>query len=76
LGAGKLSPRDYWWPDGFANYISEKAQEVTDAYNKIPEQHKERFEEYMRNNPEKVAKSKQIDAMKHDHEMFGDKIFR
>jgi hypothetical protein len=76
LGSGKLSPRDYWWPDGFAKYIAESAQAVTDAHNKIPEQHKDSFDEYIRNNPEQVAKSKQIKAMMHDHEMFGDKIFR
>jgi len=44
LKHGKISPREYWWPDGFINYIVEKAQAVSDAYDKIPEKHKASFE--------------------------------
>jgi hypothetical protein len=76
LKSGKLSPRKYWWPDGFINYIVDKAEEVTTAYNQIPEKHRDSFDEFVRKNPEKVANSKLIEAFLHDYEQFGDKVFR
>ncbi|WP_208741917.1 hypothetical protein [Alcanivorax sp.] len=73
---GKIGPREYWWPDGFINYIVEKAQAVSDAYDKIPEKHKASFEEYIRKNPDKAASSKLFEAFTHDHDQFGKKVFR
>lgn len=73
---GQISPRKYWWPDGFINYIVEMAQAVSDAYDQIPQQHKDSFEEYIRNNPEKAAKSKLHEAFMYDYDQFGNKVFR
>lgn len=73
---GKISPGKYWWPDGFINYIVEKAKAVSDAYDKIPEKHKDSFDEYIRNNPEKAANSKLIEAFMYDYDQFGNKVFR
>ncbi len=76
LKSGKISPRRYWWPDGFINYIVEKAKAVTETYERIPEQHKESFEEYIRKNPEKAANSRLMEAFLHDYNQFGKKVFR
>lgn len=75
LRSGKISPRDYWWPDGFINYIVEKAQEVTDIYNKIPEKQIAGFEEYILKNPEKAVNSKLFQAFSYDYEHFGRAVF-
>jgi hypothetical protein len=76
LRSSKLSPRDYWWPDGFINYLVEKSEAVTEAYNQIPDKHKYGFDEYIRKNPEKAANSKLFEAFMHDYDKFGDKVFR
>ena len=75
LKHGKVSPRSYWWPDGFINYIVEKAEAISEAYDKIPEEHKASFEEYIRNNPEKAGNSKLFEAFIYDYEQFGDNVF-
>lgn len=76
LKSSKLSPREYWWPDGFINYLVEKAEAVTEAYSQIPDKHKASFDEYIRKNPEKAANSKLMEAFMHDYDQFGDKVFR
>ena len=76
LGTGKIGPRDYWWPDGFVNYLCDKAEEISRVHRSMPAEHLARIEEFVQNNPEKANKSKLIEAMMHDYEMFGDKIFR
>lgn len=76
LKQGRLSPREYRWPDGFINYIVEKANAVAEAYDKIPESHKDSFDEYIKNNPEKAAKSKLLEAFMYDYDQFGNKVFR
>lgn len=75
LKHGKISPRSYYWPDGFINYIVEKAETISEAYDKIPEKHKESFEEYIINNPEKAGNSKLFEAFIYDYEQFGDDVF-
>ena len=75
LKHGKTSPKPYYWPDGFINYIVEKAETISEAYDKIPEKHKASFEEYIMNNPEKARNSKLFEAFLHDYERFGDDVF-
>jgi hypothetical protein len=75
LKSGEISPRSYWWPDGFINYITKKAEAVTEAHNRIPPEQKASFEEYIRNNPQKAANSKLIEAFAHDYNRFGNKVF-
>ena len=41
LKSGRLSPREYWWPDGLIKYIIEKAKTATETYNKIPEKQRD-----------------------------------
>lgn len=76
LKSGTISPRDYYWPDGFINYIIDKAQVVSLAHDNIPLDQKLRFEDHIRKNPEKVAKSKLVEAFVHDYKQFGDKVFK
>lgn len=73
---GKISPRKYHWPKGFINYIVEKANQITDSYDKIPDEHKQKFEEFIQNNPDKAANSKLFKAFLADYEMFGKDVFR
>lgn len=76
LGSGQLSPRVYTFPDGVGGYIFGSADKVEEAYNKIPESDLEKFEEYIQNNPDKVAKSKLFEAFMHDYNSFGNKTLR
>ena len=73
---GKISPREYYWPDGFINYIVEKANVVGDAYDSIPKEHRDKIEQYVVDNPEKAVNSKLFEAFMHDYKMFGDDVFR
>lgn len=76
LGSGKISPKEYWWPDGFINYICEKSIASAEAYDRIPKQHKDSFNKFIKDNPKKSANSKLIKAFMHDYEQFGSDVFR
>jgi len=76
LKYGKLSPRDYRWPDGFIDYVVEKSKEITELSGKISKKQQEKIEEFIKNNPDKAAESKQFEAFLHDYGMFGDDVFR
>ncbi len=76
LKTGKLSPRDYRWPDGFIDYIVEKANEVSEVSNSMNPDQQQKIEAFIKNNPEKAANSKQLEAFLHDYGMFGDDVFR
>ncbi len=76
LNQGQIRPREYWWPDGFANYMVDKAREISNIYETIPEAHHDKIDEFIRKNPEKAAKSKLFEAFLHDYERFGDKALR
>jgi len=73
---GKISPRDYYWPDGFIDYLVEKANAVSEAYDFIPKEHRDKIEQYVIDNPEKAINSKLFEAFIHDYKMFGDDVFR
>ncbi len=73
LRSGKISPRKYQWPDGFIDYIIEKANHVNELGKEI---NTEKIEKYIRDNPEKASNSKQFESFMHDYEMFGDKVFK
>lgn len=76
LRSGKLSPRKYHMPGGFGDYIEESANTINETYNQISEKDKDRFEEFIKNNPEKTANSKLFEAFQHDYKQFGDDVFR
>lgn len=75
IKSGVLSPREYRWPDGFASYIFEKADEIIELHQSIPQKHLDSFDKYIKENPEKVIKSKQFHAFLDDYERFGDDVF-
>ncbi len=75
INSGQLSPRAYRWPDGFASYIFEKADEVIQLHRNIPQQHLDSFNKYIKGNPEKVIKSKQFQAFLEDYNRFGSDVF-
>jgi len=76
LKQGQIRPREYWWPDGFANYIVDKANEQSAVYKQIPKEHLEKFDEYIRKNPEKAVNSELFKAFLYDYDRFGDDVFR
>lgn len=75
LKSGKISPREYWWPDGFINYVAGKAEEITETHQKIPANQLKKIEELALRNPEKTVSTKQFKAFLHDYEQFGDDVF-
>lgn len=75
IKSGVLSPKEYRWPDGFSNYIFGKAEEIIALHQSIPQKHLDGFDKYIKDNPEKVIKSKQFQAFLDDYERFGDDVF-
>lgn len=76
LSSGKIKPRDYWWPDGFVNYMFEEAKKISVKYEEIPEVYHKKFDEYIRKNPEKTVDSELFKAFLHDYKRFGKKSLR
>ena len=54
---------------------SKKADEIIELHQRIPQKHLESFDKYIRENPEKVIKSRQFQAFLDDYERFGDDVF-
>jgi hypothetical protein len=75
IKSGVVSPREYRWPDGFAEYLFEKADEVREFHQRIPQKHLDGFEKYINENPEKVIKSKQFKAFLDDYGRYGNDVF-
>jgi len=75
LSSGKVSPRSYWWPTGFAEYVFGKAREISEMYKDISQKQRKVIDDAMKSNPERAASSKTIEAFGHDHRMFGKKVF-
>lgn len=75
IKSGVLSPKEYRWPDGFASYIFQKANEVIELHQRIPQKHLEGFDKCIKGNPEKAIKSKQFQAFLDDYERFGEDVF-
>lgn len=76
LKHGTIGQKKYYWPDGFIDYIFEKANTVSETYDSIPKEQQERIEQYIKENPEKARNSKTFEALLHDYNLFGDDIFR
>lgn len=76
LKSGKISPRDYWLPDGLINYVIEKANASRAAYDRIPESQQNRIDREILGNPQKVVNSNLFNAFMHDYNQFGKKVFR
>jgi len=76
LKSGMISPRDYVLPYGFDEYLLKKASEIIDLHRKIPQEHLDGFDQYIKENPEKVLGSKQFNAFLDDYYSFGDDVFK
>jgi hypothetical protein len=76
LKRGSIYPRSYYWPPGFMDYVTAKAQTISETYSDMSPKQLEKIDEYIRNNPEKVAQSETFKAFLNDYEMFGDTVFR
>lgn len=75
LASGKISPRTYWRPTGFAEYMFGKAREILGMYKEINPKQQQVIDAALKANPERAASSKTIEAFSHDHRMFGKKVF-
>lgn len=76
LNQGQIRPREYRWPDGFANYMFDQARKISSIYESIPEKHHDKLDKFLIANPEKAVNSKLFEAFRHDYERFGDKALR
>jgi len=75
ISGGKISPKSYYLPDGFAQYMFEKAKKVTEFYKSMaPAQH-DMIKKTLMKAPDRAASSGTFEAFRHDIEMFGRKAF-
>ncbi|CAI8804971.1 hypothetical protein [Pseudomonas zeae] len=72
---GKISPRSYYWPRGFAEYMFGKAQEVSNLYNNMTASQHNMIDKTLLRSPDRAVSSGTIAAFRHDLEMFGDRVF-
>jgi hypothetical protein len=75
ISSGKISPRQYWWPTGFAEYMFGKAREISDSYKTINSKQRKIIDNALSSNPDRAASSKTVEAFNHDLRLFGDKAF-
>lgn len=75
ISSGKISPRQYWWPTGFAEYMFGKAREISDSYKNINPKQRKIIDNALSSNPDRAAFSKTVEAFNHDIRLFGDKAF-
>lgn len=73
---GRISPKEYFLPDGFSEYIIDKANEIKELSDKIPKEQQTSLEKFMIENPEIVTKSKSFEAFIADVALFQDKAFK
>ena len=69
LEHGKLSPQTYHFPDGFINYLVDKANMVNKLGGSINPTQQARIDEFVKNNPEKVVHSKTFWAFVKDRNL-------
>lgn len=75
LKEGRLSPRKYWWPTGFAEYMFEKVRGIVATYASMDKTQKDKITQSILDNPERFKKSGTFKAFEHDLAMFGRKAF-
>ncbi|MBB1434575.1 hypothetical protein H5201_09665 [Pseudoalteromonas sp. SG43-6] len=71
-----LKPRVYTFPNGIAEYIFDKAEEVSKVYDEIPVKQLEKINKYIVDNPDKVIESRLFQAIQHDYDHFGSEAFK
>lgn len=72
---GTIKPFQLSFPIGFFDYLNEKAMAITEAYKKIPSHQLNKISDFIKNNPDKVSKSKTFEAIMADYNRSGDEIF-
>jgi len=75
LNGGKISPRSYYWPKGFAQYMFGKAREISEMYKEISSSQQAVIEKALAKNPDRAASSGTLAAFQHDLDMFGKAVF-
>lgn len=75
IGSGKLSPRSYYWPKGFAQYLFGKAREISNLYRTMNSSQHEMIKKSLANDPERALTSGTFAALRHDIDMFGQSVF-
>jgi hypothetical protein len=75
LRDGTLSPRTYWWPTGFAEYMFEKVRGISSTYSSMDKAQMDKITQSILDNPEKFRNSGTFKAFKHDLAMFGSEAF-
>jgi hypothetical protein len=73
---GVISPRKYVWPTGLMEYIADKANSISNKYTEMSDKQQRAIDDYVKNNPERVANSETFKAFMHDYELFGKDAFR
>lgn len=75
-GSGIIGPTQYWFPDGFMDYIVEKCGDISKALRRVSSEDSERLNKSMLNNLERARDSKLLEAFLYDYERFGEDVFR
>ncbi|WP_138429614.1 hypothetical protein [Fodinibius saliphilus] len=76
LGKGKIKPKTkYELPGGFGNYLIERSQKVQDISSSYSETQREKINQFIKDNPEKVTNTEMFKAFQQDLQMFGDRAF-
>ncbi|MCQ2999772.1 hypothetical protein NLO98_08380 [Pseudomonas syringae] len=75
INGGRIAPATYYWPEGFAQYLFGKANEISDLYKSMdPAQHAA-IDRAIKKAPDRAANSGTMDAFRHDLAMFGRDVF-
>jgi hypothetical protein len=73
--SGTINGSNYTLPRQFGNYLFEKARRYAEVYAKISNTQRDRIDETMWQNIDRVARSKTFAAMQHDVKMAGKAAF-
>lgn len=75
MGDGHISPRKYWWPTGFAEYMFDKVRSIQATYSGMDKAQKDKIIKAVSDNPERFKASRTYEAFQHDLAMFGKSAF-
>ena len=75
MGGGQISPRTYYWPTGFAEYMFDKVRGIEATYSSMNQTQKDKITKAVLDNPERFKASRTFKAFQHDLAMFGSSAF-
>ncbi|GLX90628.1 hypothetical protein Pfra02_31960 [Pseudomonas fragi] len=75
MGGGKISPRTYHWPTGFAEYMFDNVRSIEATYLSMNQTQKDKITKAVLDNPERFKASQTFKAFQHDLAMFGKSAF-